>query len=438
MAVVLGVVVLRRLWSSPPAYTFCAAIALTIFSGGWSEIGLGGLPFNRLLMVVGFLKFVLGAPGTARVPPLRVRNVHILMALASVYVLISATAAGTLTTEDGFLTLSDVFGIVPYLVFFLAPAVFAGDRERRLLLATLVGIGLYLGVTAVLKTLGPRGLVFPSYIIHTDMAGTGTIEASGPFQSPVAMGFAVYACGVAALDRLLPVARAVEQAPGAAECRSAPSAASPRSTAGSGSPRSPPPWPGRWSPAPGGAGSCRAPLPARSPSPWCSPSPRNWRAAPPNGRTTTSASGTADQTSAGLRMVASKPLFGFGWDGYRADSLAYFRQPGDYPMTGYAPGVTIGLPQHVTPLHNTYLAYAVELGLVGWMLWLGSLVAAVVVALAPRPAGAAPVEARPDTRCRVLRRGRLLRPARPAVSRRWWSCSGRAWRSAACPYRTER
>ena len=85
-----------------------------------------------------------------------------------------------------------------------------------------------------------------------------------------------------------------------------------------------------------------------------------------------------NQMSAGVRMLEAKPLLGFGWDRYQSDSEDYFRQPSDYPMTGHTPGVTIGLPQHVSPLHNTYLSYAVELGLVGWLLWIASLLVAVV------------------------------------------------------------
>jgi O-antigen ligase len=84
-----------------------------------------------------------------------------------------------------------------------------------------------------------------------------------------------------------------------------------------------------------------------------------------------------NQTSTGLRMVAAKPLFGFGFDRYEADSLDYFRQPADYPMSGYFHGVTIGVPDAILPIHDTYLSYAVELGLVGALLWLASVTWAV-------------------------------------------------------------
>jgi O-antigen ligase len=92
-----------------------------------------------------------------------------------------------------------------------------------------------------------------------------------------------------------------------------------------------------------------------------------------------------NQTSAGLRMVAAKPLFGFGWDSYTSDSLEYFRQTATYPMDGYsiASYETIG---QLLPIHDTYLAYAVELGLVGALLWLACLLCGVGGAiLSPGP-----------------------------------------------------
>ena len=80
-----------------------------------------------------------------------------------------------------------------------------------------------------------------------------------------------------------------------------------------------------------------------------------------------------NQTSAGLRMLASKPLFGFGWARYTTDSREYFRQPKDYPQIGYALDEGAGTSDPPLPLHDTFLAYAVELGLVGALLWLASL-----------------------------------------------------------------
>src|SRR5579862_627499 len=195
--IVAGVLVLRRLWELNPAILMCAAIVLTIFSGAWQQMGLGGLPLDRLLLVIVLLQFLLRAPGLARTPRLQIRNVHLLMCVTIMYVLGSAVAAGTQTSEIGVLSLFDQLGIAPYLVFLLAPAVFAGERERKLLLATLVGLGAYLGFTALFESFGPHVLVLPRYIAHVDVESTEG-HVNGPFQNSVAEGIATFACAVAA------------------------------------------------------------------------------------------------------------------------------------------------------------------------------------------------------------------------------------------------
>src|SRR5262249_19245041 len=70
-----AVLAVRRLWSIHPAPTLCAAIALGVFSGQWGELGLGGLPLDRLLLAIVVLQFLLRAPGVAHAPRLRARNV---------------------------------------------------------------------------------------------------------------------------------------------------------------------------------------------------------------------------------------------------------------------------------------------------------------------------------------------------------------------------
>jgi O-antigen ligase len=83
-----------------------------------------------------------------------------------------------------------------------------------------------------------------------------------------------------------------------------------------------------------------------------------------------------NMTATGIRMVDAKPLFGFGWSTYPTASLSYFREAANYPMNGIStpavckPGGCV--PEVQEPLHDTYLALAVELGLVGASLWLGA------------------------------------------------------------------
>ncbi|HTD09264.1 MAG TPA: O-antigen ligase family protein [Solirubrobacteraceae bacterium] len=380
LLVLAGVLVLRWLWERPPAATMCAAIVLTIFSGAWRQVGLGGLPFDRLLIIVVLLQFVLRAPGIARLPRLQVRNVHLLMCLTIMYAAGSAAVAGTLVSETGFLALLDQFGVVPFAMFLLAPAIFSGDRERQLLLATLVGLGAYLGLTAIFESLGPHALVFPHYIVQVDSQLSGE-RTGGPFQASIAEGLATFSCAVAAtmafvqwrgqrkqlfaavvaplclFGSFLTLERGVWLGAGAAIVVTAAATRTGR----------------RWLPA--GvvvavllAGAVLVAIPSLE------------HKASTRAHDATTVWAREDQISAGLRMLAAKPLLGFGWNRYESDSLEYFRESASYPMEGYALG-GFGVPGKPLPLHETYLAYAVELGLVGALLWLATLLWGVGQAL---------------------------------------------------------
>lgn len=363
----VAVLVVRRLWELPPSVTMCIAIVLTLFSGGWSQMGLGGMPLDRLAVVVLLLQLLLLAPGVAAIPRLQLRNVHLLLALTILYVIGSAVAARTFSNEADLLALIDQLGITPYLAFLVAPAVFARERDRELLLAVLVGIGAYLGLTAIFEILGPHALVFPKYIVQVD-AALPEGRAGGPFQSPVSDGFSTFACGVAAVIALMRwrgrASRAFA-AFAAVVCILGCFLTLER---------------GVWIAAV--AGTVAAALVTRRGRRWILPaasmcvvlitvtltlSPA--LASKVSGRVGYKASvwDRQNQTAAGLRMVEAKPLLGFGWQRFTSDNGEYFRQTSEYPLTGYS------TPERVVPLHDTYLSYAVELGLVGLALWLGSL-----------------------------------------------------------------
>lgn len=377
--IVAGVLVARKLWELPPFVTMCAAIVLTIFSGAWSQMGLGGLPFDRLLVVMVLLMFFLRAPGIAHTPRLQIRNVHLLLCVAIIYVLISAVAAGTLTNETAFLSLIDQVGVMPYLIFLVAPAVFAGQRERNILLATLVVLGAYLGLTAIFESLGPHSLVFPRYIVNVDTATPGG-RAYGPFQGSVAEGFATFACAVAGvmafakwqgpLKRGFAVAVAVVCILGCFLTLER----------------------GVWIAA--AAGIAVTALATREGRRWLIPialactfliggalliSPSLASKTSARAYDEQSVWDRQNQTSAGIRMLQAKPLFGFGWGRYTSDSLPYFRQANAYPMNGYQLSqlddydIGVGSFEKPLPLHDTYLSFAVELGMIGALLWLASL-----------------------------------------------------------------
>lgn len=378
LMVLAAILIVRKLWECTPAVTLCGAIALSIFSGEWGRIGLGGLPFDRLLIVLVLFEFLLRAPGVAQIPALRVRNVHLLMCMTIMYVLASAVAAGTLTSEAGFLSLTDQVGVFPYLLFLVAPAVFSGERERNMLLATLVAVGAYLGLTAIFESLGPHSLVFPRYIVNIDAALPGH-RAGGPFGSSVAEGFATFSCMVAAViafskwhgerKRYLAASVAIVCVFGcfltlergvwiAALAGISITALLTRA--------------GRRLLIPGicagalliGGALVLSPALSTKASARVEDQSSVWV--------------RQNMTAAGLRMLNTKPLFGFGWAAYPIDSIEYFREAEAYPMNGYSTVATCSpqgcTPETQVPLHDTYLALAVELGIIGALLWLGSFV----------------------------------------------------------------
>ena len=367
-ALVALLLVLAALWELAPASMMCGAIVLTVFSGSWVAMGFPGFPFlpDRILLVGVLLALWLHSPGTAGLPRARVRGVHLLLALTVLYACASAAAAGTLTSKAGIFDLLDRLGVIPFLMLLVAPVIFAGARERSMLLATLVGLGGYLGITAVFETIGPHALVFPHYIAASD-ALTPNRQAGGPFQAPITEGFACFACGVAAAIALARWRGGRRLLAGTVLvlCTLGTFLTLER---------------GVW--VAGAAGLLAAGLFARELRRFIVPAVLACALivggvllASPTlaGRAGTRSADKIpvwdrqNQTAAALRMIAAKPLFGFGWDSYAKRSSEYFRQAATYPMTG------LSTPKDPLPLHNSYLSYAVELGLVGALLWLACL-----------------------------------------------------------------
>jgi O-antigen ligase len=358
------------LWELPPARMMCGAIVLTIFSGSWGNLGLPGFPFlpDRILLAGALLALWLRAPGTVGLPRVRVRGVHLLLALTVMYATASAAAAGTLT-KAGIFDLLDRLGAIPFLMLLVAPVIFSGPRERQMLLTALVALGGYLGVTAFFEAIGPHSLVFPHYIAVSD-ALTPNIQAGGPFQAPITEGFACFACGTAAAiachewrgsrRRYLAGAVVALSALGcflSLERGVWISAAAGVAAVGLAAPGL------RRRLLPGVAVCVLVIAAALVVSPVLAghATARTDDQLPVWDR--------ENQTATALRMIAAKPLLGFGWDNYANTDLDYFRQAGNIPLSGYSnPGEIAPLP-----LHDTYLSNAVELGLVGALLWLGSL-----------------------------------------------------------------
>lgn len=353
------------------AWTFSAAIVLSVLSGNAGQLGLPISP-DRVAIAIGLTALAVRSATRARKGDpersLPFTGAHWAITLAAVYAILSAAWSHTLTQHDGLYGLLDRFGLLPFLLFFLAPRIFPTERERMILVGALVGLGLYLGLTAAFESFGLHALVFPRYIADESI-GIHYGRARGPFVEAVADGLALFACAVAsavalarwrrpaarrlallviALDLigiLLTLTRAVWVA--AAIVPVVVLLSSPRLL--------------RYTvPAVLGGvlliGSAYFFVPGLS----TKVGERSASKRPVWDRINTD--------DAALRMVAERPLLGFGWDRFRAESVNYVRQNPGFPITGV--GINV---------HNVPLSHAVELGLIGLALWLLAFGAGVLV-----------------------------------------------------------
>ena len=363
-------------WRTDPAYTLSAAIFLTPFAGNWPELGVPGpLSPDRLLLAGATAVVLLRAPPIADRPRLQITGAHWALALATVYALASAFLAGTLFERDAFLKLVDAFGIMPFLIFLVAPLAFRTPRQRHVLLGTLVALGAYLSLTTLFETVKLDALVFPKYILDPSI-GLHFSRGRGPFVDAVANGLALYACAVACAvavatwrDRTM---RALAIAVGLL-CVVGSFLSLERSV-----------WIGAV------LGTCVAMLATRGLRRYLVPVAVAVAVAVVaslalipglSARVESRVHGGQDNTlwdrqnlvRAAVNMVEAKPLFGFGWSRFTQHSADYFQQAFDYPLTATKAAV-----------HNTPLTYAVELGLVGMTLWVLGLLFGVGTALATR------------------------------------------------------
>jgi O-antigen ligase len=379
-------------WELPPAAMVCGGLALTLFSGNWTTLGFPGFPFlpDRILIVAALLALALKSPGAVDLPRVRIRPVHVLMLITVLYALASGVLASTMGSKTTIFDLLDRLGAIPFLMFVVAPAIFSGPRERGWLLATLVGIGAYLGFTAIFESIGPHSLVFPGYIRAFDI-GRQSTQATGPFSQVVTEGFACYACAVAAIIaasrwrggwRWFAVAVAIA-------CVFGSFLTFERGV-----------WIGD------AVGVAAAGLVSRDVRRCLLPAVPLAALAVvaaltliPSVQSTANSRINAiypvwdrqNQTAAALNMIQAKPLLGFGWDNWADTAAPYFRLAPHRLLTGYpsslqqaelggsrsgqsasAGGVSSGpgLTSVQGALHDSYLSYAVELGLIGACMWL--------------------------------------------------------------------
>jgi putative inorganic carbon (HCO3(-)) transporter len=343
-----------------PAWLLTAGVLSTVFAGNWNLLHLGGaLGPHRVLLAAGIGSLLFRAPPARDRPPIHLGVVHLAMAAALAYAIASAYISGSITDSDAQFVLIDQFGLLPFVMFTVAPVAFRTERQRTILLGGLVATGGYLAVTALMEKLKLYGLLVPQYIGDPNV-GYHFGRARGPFVEAAADGLALYCCTVAAAIGFVKWKRPDARAGAAFVALLAPVGVLLTVTRGV------------WVAAivatlvavavtpllrrlliPIAVAGAITVLVAFAAIPGLAgDAHRRQDDKPPVYE--------RDNTNAaGLRMVQAKPFFGFGFDRANANLLPYFRLRSDIPLTGEVAG-----------LHNIYLSYAVGLGLIGAGLWL--------------------------------------------------------------------
>jgi putative inorganic carbon (hco3(-)) transporter len=359
--------------ASDPAWSFSGALAVSMFSGNWGQLGV---PFaaDRMLFVLGVVGVIVRLP--VQRPRGQLRFVHVAIAAAALFAIVSAYAGGALDDSQGRFALLDRFGLVPMAAFVMAPFVFDTPQRRAILLGVLAVCGAYLGVTALAEAINARALVWPKYILNPEVGIHGN-RARGPFVEAEAFGLALWGCAVAALMHVAAPARRWMRRAGltvAALCLLGAFFTLTRSV-----------WVGV------AASGLVTLLLAREVRRYLVPAilacallvggalvviPGLEGKVTERSERQSSLWDRRNSNAAAVRMLEAKPLVGFGWNHFEADSLPYYRLAADYPLTA------------VRQVHNVFLSNAAELGLIGGSLWLLALLVAVAVPLVrPPPPG---------------------------------------------------
>jgi O-antigen ligase len=347
-----------------PIYLLCTALFLSMFSGHWGALHLPAkVAPDRYLFVLGLTAFLLRDPDRGERRALRFTPVWVLLGLAAAYAIGSAIAAHSLFQNPGLWVLVDRFGLVPFATFVVAPAVFATERDRRILLGTLVAMAAYLAFVTTAQGIHLNALVFPRYILNVNVGAHQAGRARGPFGDSGVNGFAMFAMAVACavavktwwdtrwrwplaalgvlclFDIVFTLDRAAFLGSVVAIVLTMLAVRKMR----------------RYLPivliagvvAVGGALLVSSSLRTAV----------SHRIAQQN-----SVWDRLNTDKAAERMFFARPLVGFGWGSFTTKSIPYFQLSGSYPFTGEG-----------TPDHNVFLSNLAELGIIGTGLWLFAL-----------------------------------------------------------------
>jgi putative inorganic carbon (HCO3(-)) transporter len=344
-----------------PASILTGGLLLSVFSGYWGDMHIP-IPVDRVVVFAGIGAALFKSWRDPEVPSIRLRPLHWLMLLLILYAFASAAWSGSLTHHAPLFALIDRLGLVPFLLYLVAPIAFHTSQQRRTLVVGLLILGAYLGLTTLFEAVHLKALVVPKYILNPAL-GIHADRARGPFLEAGANGLALFACLVAAAitfpswrdRRMKGVVIGVILL-----CTAGILFTLTRQT---------------WVAA--GLGAVAAMLVHRRLRSWL---PLAAVAATVvvvgslafvPGLSASFHQRASDQASvwdrlnsdaAAERMVLARPALGFGWGQFGTASPPYYRLAATYPLTA------------VGEAHNVPLSNAAELGLVGALLWLGILI----------------------------------------------------------------
>ena len=372
---VVAVWLVARAWRLDPAWVLSVAVVVFMFSGNWGLLPVVSslpIPPDRLLLLFA-LAMVAMRVHAGQLPPIRWMPTHALLALTFVYGAVSLVWTSADDRSYAFFSLTDAYGLLPFVVFLVAPSVYHSTRQRSILLAVLIVVGAYLSLTACMEMLGLRQFLVPRYIGDPNV-GLQYGRARGPFVQAVANGLALYGCAVAStvaaatwrgkpravaivvvvlclVGCFLTLTRAIWLGTMIASVAALLTFPAGRRLL---------------VPTVVGATVALVLVLAAVPGLAANASSRQHEERPIWDR--------YNSNRAAVVMVADRPLTGFGWGAFRTASLTYARQSDTYPLTG------LGIP-----VHNVFLSNAVELGVPGALIWIAAWASGLVGTIFRRP-----------------------------------------------------
>lgn len=187
--------------SRPPLAVWLLALGLAanMFSGHTDQLGLP-IGLDRILLPAALVLALLDR----RARWWRLRSAHLFMFAFAAWATANWLWIGHNDGIESFFTLLDRI-YIPFLLFTIAPYFLGTATRRRLLLATLTVMGVYLTFTTIAEALGFTALLFPRYIAENkEVATLGTsaeeaARAGGPFLFGEPNGMVLAICAYAAL-----------------------------------------------------------------------------------------------------------------------------------------------------------------------------------------------------------------------------------------------